>query len=90
MLCLTPIYWDSCFSPKGVFSKSGLNPGQDQVAEPINLCTVAGVDDGGRIDLLNDCRSCQDAAGTQAITLPVHLIQSPRAAANHPRSALEE
>ena len=34
-----------------------LNSGQDQVAEPVNLCAVAGVDDGGGIDFLDDCWS---------------------------------
>ena len=61
MLCLIQIYWNLGFSPKRVFSESGLNSGQDQVAEPVNLCTVAGVDNGGGIDLLDDCWSCQDA-----------------------------
>ena len=69
MLCLTPIYWSLGFSPKGVLGKSGLNSGQDQVAEPVNLCTVTGVDNGGRIDFLNNCRPCQDAAGAQAIAV---------------------
>ena len=46
-----------------------LNSGQDQVTEPVNLCAVAGVDDRSGINLLNDCRSCQDAAGPQAVAV---------------------
>ena len=55
MLCLIQIYWGLGFSPKGVFSKSGLNSGQDPVAKSVNLGAVAGADDGGGIDLLNGC-----------------------------------